>query len=467
MITQEEYNVAKQIQRELYYKVNILNHSMQIVDEISDVVTNGSFSIDATSDIRRTGTLTIVPNDNSYFKLDKGTRFWADKYIQPYIGIKDKNTNEIVYTNMGIYLINNPNQIYNSTNKAITIQLVDLMAKITGLRNGYLDGVTYQIPRGSNIRSAIIAVLNECGFTRYSIEIKDEDYQTTQNEISVDAGNTYYEILQQLNEFNINYQMYFDIDGVFHYNKIPDGNNEQIIVNDDLWKDVYIGHELPTDYESIKNKIIVLGMTHDVSYYSTTTIYSSGTFNLTVADVTELQDGMVVGFTPLQSANGFKINLNSLGAYNVVDDLGKTPKVEANTYYVVYWDSSQSKWIFEGHVTAYGEAQENNIDSPYYVGGTLGIIQITLKDGEYDNIPSDNLAYQRAQWELYTRCRLQDSLSLTCVPIYWLDVNWVISITLPTESEPRKYLIKQISTEGTFSSTQKVTLMRYYPFYEN
>jgi hypothetical protein len=96
MITQEEYNVAKQIQRELYYKVNILNHSMQIVDEISDVVTNGSFSIDATSDIRRTGTLTIVPNDNSYFKLDKGTRFWADKYIQPYIGIKDKNTNEII-----------------------------------------------------------------------------------------------------------------------------------------------------------------------------------------------------------------------------------------------------------------------------------------------------------------------------------------------------------------------------------
>jgi hypothetical protein len=265
----------------------------------------------------------------------------------------------------------------------------------------------------------------------------------------------------------MNYQMYFDVDGVFNYNKIPEGHNEQIMVNDDMWEGLYINHELPTDYESIKNKIIVIGMTHDVSYYSTSTTYSSETFNLTVADVSTLQDGMVVGFNPPQSANGFKINLNGLGAYDVIDDLGGTPQVNSDEYYVVYWDATQSKWIFEGHVTAYGEKQDDNPDSPYYVGGTLGTIQIVLQDGEYENIPSDNLAYQRAKWELYTRCRLKDQLSLTCVPIYWLDVNWVISITLPNEDKAQKFIIKQVSTEGTFSSTQKVTLMRYYPFYED
>ena len=52
--------------------------------------------------------------------------------------------------------------------------------------------------------------------------------------------------------------MYFDLDGVFHYEKIPDGQNEQNMVDDDLWAYVYISHETSISYEDIKNHIIVL-----------------------------------------------------------------------------------------------------------------------------------------------------------------------------------------------------------------
>ena len=471
MITQGEYNVTKQQQRELYYIVNILNYKMQIVDEISNVVTRASFSIDATSDIRRTATLIILPDNDEWYKPQYGSKLWADKYVQIYVGIKNNATEEIEYTNMGIYLVNNPSQRYSADEKTIEIQLVDLMAKMTGIRNGYLaDGVNYQIPQGSNIREAIIAILTECGFEKYSIELDSEAYTETQVDIEVDASGTYYELLQQLNEFNMDYQMYFDVDGVFHYNKIPDGHNEQTMVNNDLWDCVYIQHELTNDYESIKNQIIVLGMTHDVSYYSTETTLSDNVYNLTCADVSQLDDGMVVGFTPTSiPSSNFKINLNSLGAYDVVDDMGNNPQSQmvANTYYVIYWDATKNKWIFEGEVTAKGIAQEDNIKSPYWVKGTLGTIRIVLSGGEYDNISSDNLAKQRAEWELYTRCKLKDTLTLTCVPIYWLDVNWVIEIQLPNESQPTKYITKQISTDGTFDSTQQITLMKYYPLYED
>lgn len=470
-LTQSDINTAKQNHRELYYRVNILNYKMQIVDEIGDVVTDATFTIDSTSNIRRTATLDITPDKDEWYKIEYGSKLWGDKYIQIYIGIKDDLTQEVNYTNMGIYLINNPSQRYESTDKTITLQLVDLMAKMTGMRNGYLaSGADYQIPKGSNIRDTMIAILAECGFTNYNIEFEVDAYTETQIEITVSATSTYYDILEQLNQFNINYEMYFDTDGVFHYHKIPDAySNMQVMVDDSVWESTYISHELTNDYESIKNKIVVIGMTHDVSYYSTTTTFSNNVYQLTIADLSELDDGIVIGFTPTQVPNpntAFRLQINSLGVYDVIDDLGNVPNLIANTYYVIYWDATQLKWIFEGEVTARGIAQEDDIQSPYCVYGTLGEIGITLQGGEYDNISSDNLAQQRAEWELYTRCKLRNSLSLTCVPIYWLDVNWVISITLPNETQPQFYIIKQISTDGTFDSTQRITLMKFYPYYE-
>jgi hypothetical protein len=106
-----------------------------------------------------------------------------------------------------------------------------------------------------------------------------------------------------------------------------------------------------------------------------------------------------------------------------------------------------------------------NPNNPYYIHGTLGEIPITLQGGEYDNISSDNLAKQRAEWELYTRCKLQNNLTMTCIPIYWLDVNWIVSIKFPNETQASLYIIKQISTDGTFDATQQITLMKFYPFY--
>ena len=76
MITQKEYNVAKQGQRELHYLFNILNYKFQKVDEISGVVLGASFAIDATSDIRRTATITLTPDNPDYYKAQSGSKIW-------------------------------------------------------------------------------------------------------------------------------------------------------------------------------------------------------------------------------------------------------------------------------------------------------------------------------------------------------------------------------------------------------
>ena len=73
--------------------------------------------------------------------------------------IEDILTGDIVYTNKGIYLINNPSQVWSAVDNTITISGLDLMAKLTGLRNGNLEGLEHIIPQGSNVRDSIIATL--------------------------------------------------------------------------------------------------------------------------------------------------------------------------------------------------------------------------------------------------------------------------------------------------------------------
>lgn len=384
MPTQNEYNVAKQNGRIIHTKIYLLNFKLQKVDEISGVVLDGStFSIDATSDIRRTCNISIIPIDSS-FNVEYGSKIWIDKYIQIYIGIEDnKNNNEIVYTNMGIYLINNPNRVYNATQNILTISGLDLMSKLTGLRNGSLDGIEYQVPANSSIKGAIQSSLDLANITKYNV-VTPTPTPLTPNAISIAIGGTIYDILKQLVDVNANYQMYFDVDGVFYFNLIPSGQNEPIMVDDDIWKNNLISYSTDISFENVKNNIEVFGKTQ-----------SDGT-------------------------------------------------------------------------TPYGLAQDTNPNSPFYINGTAGIIRIVLNGGEYDNISTNSLAQQRANYELYLRCKLQDQIQLSCVPIYWLDVNWVVQITLPNKQgieETNLYITKKINTTLGMNGTQDITLMKYYPFY--
>ena len=85
---------------------------------------------------------------------------------------------------------------------------------------------------------------------------------------------------------------------------------------------------------------------------------------------------------------------------------------------------------------------------------------------EYDNIYSNDLAEQRARYEIYLRSRLHDSITITTVPIYWLDVNNIIEFNVDGDSESSDlWMIKSIDTDFSTSGTQTINAIRYYPLY--
>ena len=98
MIKGRQYNVALQQGRIIHSKIYILNYDLQRVAEIEGVVLDGgTFTIDATSDIRRTCSIQVAPTDSSFDLIagdsvkasikNANAKIWLDKYFQIFIGI--------------------------------------------------------------------------------------------------------------------------------------------------------------------------------------------------------------------------------------------------------------------------------------------------------------------------------------------------------------------------------------------
>lgn len=466
-VTELQYSTTKQGKRIFYAKIYLLNYNMQIVDELSGVVIGTpSFNNNASSDIRRTCNIDIYAKDES-FDIKEGNKIWVDKYLKIEIGIKDVRTGTIEYTNMGIYVINNPNRVYNSNTNTLSIEGLDLVSKLTGLRNGELEGLDHVIPANTNVRTAIIGVLALAGFNNYSV---DECTVAVPNEIKVSVGGTAWDLLKQLRDILPQYQMYFDVDGVFHYNLIPSGADEQIMVADDTWSKVLLSYNVNTDFENIKNSVTVFGKTHDINYFGGTITASGSTYNMTISGITALRNNLKIGFVAVAGVSSPYINLNSYGAKALKNEDGTFPTLStnANVYYVAKYLVTGDYWLFMGEVTPKASIEETNVDSPFYVNGNMGRVHKNFFGGEYDNIYMTTLALARAKWELYNYCRIQDNITLTCVPIYYLDVNSVIEITLPNKQgteETNKYIVKQINTTLGKDGVQTITAMKYYAYY--
>jgi hypothetical protein len=230
----------------------------------------------------------------------------------------------------------------------------------------------------------------------------------------------------------------------------------------------------PNTYYVVKLQNLLRTTTTLTGEANTTTYTLSESINLEDVGLSSPQD--LVGCyitttaTSLHEAISQNITITSYDAENLT--LGVSATLNADIQfnnrlvYIYNNDTANIYWQFMGEYQPRAEIKETNPDSPFYVNGSVGEIKITLAGGEYDNISTSELAYERAKWELYTRCRLLDSMTLTCLPIYWLDVNWLVSITLPTEDESKLYMIKEISTTGGVTGTQSITLMSFYDYYD-
>lgn len=466
IINQDLYTVTKQKNRNRQIKINLLNYSYQTVDEITGSVVSGTISVDANNDQRRSCSITLIVNNKDDFEIKTGGKIWLDKYIQIFVSEFNILTQEWQWVNLGIYIINTPTWAYDASTNALSFEGLDLMAKLTGVRNGYISDLPTIIPQGSNVRNAIISILNLVGVNKYIVE--ELPYELPY-EIKVDVGDTVYNLLTQLRDIDATKEIFFDVNGVFKYQTIPSGHDESSLIDDDIWDRVTLKESIVTDFESVKNVIRVFGKSLDPTYFPSAVTQSNNVYDLTIADYpTEFTDdtSFTVGWVAQTKVENPQIKVNSNAPIPLVNEDGSVAILDRdNQYYVTRYQ--KGKFIYLGYQQIYGEAKDENPDSPFYIKSTIGEIAIPLQGGEYDNIYTNDLAKQRAKYELFLRTRMNDGINLTTVPIWWLDVNIVVSYTIKNTTVPKQYIIKSFSADLQETGVQNISMISYYPQYES
>lgn len=463
-ITTSQFQASLQKIQNKYVRIELLNRSYQVVDNLEGVCIGGSITIDANSDMRRSGNIQLVVKDSS-FEVQAGGRIFLDKYVRIYTGIYSFLENDIIYTNCGIFVIDAPNYTYDPSTHTLSLSLLDLMSELTGVRRGYLPGIPTKILANENIRNAIIDTLRLGGFTKYIVE----DTGKVPVELNFDQGTTVYDILAGLRDIYPNYEIFFDANGVFHYEHIPTGENEPIQIDDALWQSIVLSESTDTDFQNVKNSIEVFGRVHDPAHYAEEAVYGNTGITLRIEDVTEYSDNVIYGFTLNNSIDISNpiLKINDLPAYPLYEDEKPMTRFKAiaGEYLCVKWNETGKRWNYLGHLQAYAIAEDTNPDSPFYVDGSVGRIRLPLYGGDFDNIFSDNLALQRAKYELWARTQLQTTISLNCVPVEWLEVNTLVQYTRQGDIEPSLWIIKSVSYGLDNTSNMNVSLSRFYPNY--
>lgn len=464
-ITSNQFNTSLQNIQSRYIKLELLNYQFQTVDNIEGVCTGGSISIDANSDVRRTGSVELVITDSS-FEVASGGRVWLDKYARVWIGTASLLTGEVEYTNCGIFIIDAPNYQFNPSTNTLTLSLLDLMAKLTGVRNGYLPGTPVVLSAGENIRQAIIDTLALGGFTKYVVE-EAPSPGTIPVDLEFGQGATVYDLLSGLRDIYPSYEMYFDVNGVFYYKPIPTGENEPVYMDDSLWKNVVIDENIVVDFQNVKNVVEVYGRTHNPAYFSSSTTVSENSINLNISEITEYVPDTIYGFTLTDNPgySNYNLKINNLNSYPILLSDGTTvadilPE-KGEVYYCVQFMGTF--WNYLGHLQSYGYAEDDNAQSPFYVKGSVGQIRLPLYGGEYENCFSDDLAQQRANYELWLHTNMNNSIQLECIIVPWMDVNILVEYTSFRNKITNQYIIKSINFGLSPSDTMTVNMIQFYP----
>lgn len=524
-ISEAQYRTAKQPVQNRYIRLEILNDKFEELWSIEGATLTGSININAQSNIRRNASLEVVAVD-SRLDTKPGNAIWMDRYIRLWVGIEDlrpqTHADSIVWNNCGIFIIDAPNYHYDPNTNTLNISLMDMMCKLTGVRNGYLSGTGVVYKAGESIKTAIEDTLTQfTSITNYSIS--DPPYPgVIPNDLEFGQGATVYDVLNALAEIYPDYEIFFDVNGVFVYQKIPTGldetgEQEKPLIQDDTWDFVVLSEEINTSFQDVKNSIEVFGRTHNPQYYddapeivynTVPTIVTKATIigtgdsserpeippgeneddtpairlpsnsfiGLTIPDVVTYSVGQIYGFTLTVEAGKPLINpqlqINTLGSYFIEADNGGDLIIPDNgekTYYVIeYVEESTERKYFRwlGHLQAYGFAEDTNPNSPFNVSDPpngIGRIHLPLFDGDYANCITDELAQQRAEYELWLHTNMNNRVQLNIIPIYWLDVNILVSYTVKRTQETHDYLIKSIQLGLGPTDQGSLEMIQFYP----
>ncbi len=398
-INAEELQIILQTNQNRFIMLELLNAEMSRLATITGDCISCNITIDSTSEIRRTCSLSMKVTSSKYVLDSKDCIITMNNMVRVSLGIQDNETSLVRWYNQGCFLFDSANYTYNPSTSELSLSCSDLM--MTLITRGCMPEWAVEIVAQESITQAVAATVARGGFSNVNIceingfcyldnnkftrEYKVEDgkyvVKTTRNDptysdaipydLSFGTGCTLYDITDKLVNLYAGYVQYFDVDGTY------------------------------------------------------------------VVDIDTGED-----FTPVAVLN--HIDMNKLvSSFSISSD---------------YSTIKNSIKVYGGEGGEFvGIAQDDLIDSPYSssaVGEVWAVYSGTDEGYSFDSIVSDQQAQEWADEILFKSCRLKDTISFECVDIPFLDVGECVEFAVPPDNITRLYKIISISRDfkaGTMS----------------
>ena len=491
---QEDITLLTQSTRDVYCCIDILNKSFKKIGTLDGQVISDSYSFDSQSDIRKTMNLTIHIADSS-FLIGRDKKIWYDKYIDVSFGIKNIRTQEIHKYPIGVFLFYDIGYNYSESERTLTLNLVDRVAELNGDKSGLLSGTATKIEAGSDIRNALVSVITELGkITKYRI---DDPGKQVPYDLEFNQGSSVWDVIKELRDLYPGWETFFDGD-TFIFQAYPTATSAPVVLDTEIMEPLVISEQVSHKMNETKNVIELWGECIDADYYTTDISMSDSgsttTITATYTGTVGFVENAMYGFKASAAnagATNFKLGTNdTLPIYGEGNAALAAGIIKSGTSYVIKYKKSGSSGYFyfcgeyqigaiaklvSSEPTAEEKAADlanepmQNIayvvepDSPYTIE-SIGETRDVRHGGEYDAIYSDELAMQRAKYDLWLASDLQETIQLECIEVPWLDVNQKIRYRSFRTGEEHEYIV--LSKSGsTTGGTMNITCNLFQPLY--
>ena len=361
--------------------------------------------------------------------------------------------------------------------------------------------------RPNTIRQVVIDIVSDWGkWKNYKIgDVGDyyggvyESYEIPYD-LEFGSGSTIFDVLDKLRNLYPNWEFFFDEDGYFVYQKIPTGIDDPIIFDDAILKGLIISEPSSNSFSDICNLREVFGLCFTPDYASNTTAVSQGdTYNVTMSYSNFAYENnklyaFIAGTTNVANV---KLNINNLGAWPIVKEKNlngnyigidayslvpntayvvKCDKVDKNTWQFIYqgqyqvwaidsvWSQEPSDATKQQYIKDFG-CQNMSFTvfptNPFCVDKIGLVVGSTIVD---EQIYTDQLALERAQFENYNSTILKDTVTMDLIAIPWIGVNQKLEHTLRLTGIKSQYLIKSVDM-NVLSGTMSLTMTYFYNYY--
>jgi hypothetical protein len=144
-ITNTDLYLVKQHLLNLRFRLDLYDKDDNYITTITCGLVSGNNSITADSSIRRTASLSLIPDRKSRLYLDQNALIWIDKKAKIYIGIQNLRTKEYKYYKQGEFVLTSASISFSATDNTMSLECSDYMSMLDGTKNGQLGALITKI----------------------------------------------------------------------------------------------------------------------------------------------------------------------------------------------------------------------------------------------------------------------------------------------------------------------------------